>query len=169
MGALFTDLPVASMIQAAREARTQAYAPYSRWQVGAALLGSSGRIYPGCNVENASFGLTNCAERTALFSAVAQGERQFRLLVLTSDQAALLTPCGACRQVLAEFAPTMPVLMVNDAGEQQVMTVAELLPGAFAFTAAAGKEAETATENAAETASENAAKTATEKEAGKEV
>jgi cytidine deaminase len=121
------------LIQAAIEARQRAYAPYSNFLVGAALLTPDGQIFAGCNVENASYGLTICAERTAVFSAVAAGHQRFeRLVIATSGGAA---PCGACRQVLFEFAPDLPILLIdidNPAGAWET-NVRDLLPGAFQF------------------------------------
>lgn len=119
------------LISAACLVRERAYAPYSRFRVGAALLTHSGEIITGCNIENASFGLTICAERSAAFTAIAQGQRQFTALAVAASGGG--TPCGACRQVLAEFAPHLPVLIVNaDAPEQvQEVSLAELLPLSF--------------------------------------
>lgn len=115
---------------AAEAARLHAYAPYSGFRVGAALETSSGTIVMGCNVENASYGLTLCAERNALTAAVAAGHASFRRLALVSDAAQPISPCGACRQVLHEFAPDMVV--ESWAGDQVLRwTVAELMPAAF--------------------------------------
>ncbi|MBM7867993.1 cytidine deaminase [Heliobacterium gestii] len=126
-----SEASLRNLIEAARQARERAYAPYSRFRVGAALLGEDGSIYSGCNVENSSYGLTNCAERTALFKAVSEGCRRFTALVLTSDAPTPVTPCGACRQVLGEFAPHMPVYMVDDQDRREISVVSELLPGIF--------------------------------------
>jgi cytidine deaminase len=121
------------LIAAAKRVRANAYAPYSHFQVGAALLGSDGRIYTGCNVENASYGLSVCAERTAVFQAVSQGLTSFQALALVADSEEPVSPCGACRQVLAEFSPEMPVLMVNLKGKIVRSTVEKLLPSSFTF------------------------------------
>lgn len=120
----------ARLIALARKARQRAYAPYSRFRVGAALLGATGRVFTGCNVENASYGLTVCAERNALFQAVAAGERRFRALAVVGRSEQPLRSCGACLQVLAEFAPNLRVLLVNGT-KVETFTVAELLPQRF--------------------------------------
>jgi cytidine deaminase len=118
------------LITAAREAREHAYAPYSRFQVGAALRTASGRIFRGCNVENLSYGLTICAERAAVFAAVAAGETQFEAIAVVSDSAHPVTPCGACRQVLAEFSSNLHVCSANFQDQRHETTIAELLPRA---------------------------------------
>lgn len=119
-----------TLIETARQVRTWAYVPYSHYAVGAALLTSSGKIYDGVNVENASFPLTNCAERTAVFKAVSQGEKSFIAIAVVTDNAG--TPCGACRQVLAEFGlDTLVIIADKDGKVKMEKTVAELLPGAF--------------------------------------
>lgn len=116
----------------AREARAMAYAPYSNFHVGAAVLGASGRIYSGCNVENASFSLTCCAERNAIFAMVAAGEKEIREILIIGESEEFLPPCGACRQVIAEFAaaPTL-VHMCDREGQSRDTTVAELVPFIF--------------------------------------
>lgn len=125
------------LVQAALAAREKAYAPYSGFLVGAALLAENGKIYPGCNVENAAFGPSNCAERTAVFSAVCDGQRHFRMLAVAGGKAgeplAACFPCGVCRQVLSEFCgPDFPVLVVSsDDGAYQTYTLQELLPCHF--------------------------------------
>jgi cytidine deaminase len=120
------------LLAAARKARGRAYAPYSEFPVGAAVVGANGRIYSGCNVENASLGLTCCAERNAIFAMVAAGEREVREVLVVGDTAEALPPCGACRQVLAEFArPSAVVHMCDRTGAGRSVTVAELLPHVF--------------------------------------
>jgi cytidine deaminase len=125
----------AALIDAACRARLRAYAPYSKFLVGAALRSVDGEIFVGCNVENASYGLTICAERTALTSAVAAGKREFDALALAMTGGG--TPCGACRQVLAEFAPDLPILLVpvdesgHVSGRVTETTLTTLLPGRF--------------------------------------
>ncbi len=117
------------LIALAAEARLKAYAPYSGYPVGAALLTVSGRVYIGCNVENASYGLTICAERTALAKAVSDGEREFEAIAVVTENGG--SPCGACRQVLAEFSPQMRVLVADAAGNYRPFALAELLPAYF--------------------------------------
>ncbi len=120
------------LIAKAREARERAYVPYSRFAVGAALLGASGALYLGCNIENAAYSLCNCAERTALFKAYSEGETQYRALAVIADTPKPVPPCGACRQVMSELCPPdMPVILANLKGESVETTVAALLPGAF--------------------------------------
>jgi len=127
-----TEQKVEELIQKATDMLDKAYVPYSNFPVGAALLTKEGEVFLGCNIENASFGLTNCAERTAIFKAVSEGKMEFDYLVVTGDTDAPISPCGACRQVLAEFcSPDMPVLLTNNKGNKQITTVGELLPGAF--------------------------------------
>jgi len=114
--------------QAASEARLRAYAPYSEFRVGAALQTVSGVIVSGCNVENLSFGLTMCAERVCVGKAIAQGEKTFQALVIIADTETPIVPCGACRQVLAEFTPSLVITSWTVAGLSQVFSLAELLP-----------------------------------------
>lgn len=121
------------LIEEAKRSRLNAYAPYSRFQVGAVLVGRSGKLYPGFNIENAAYSMCNCAERTALFSAYAQGEREFTALAVVADTEEPVSPCGACRQVISELCePDMEVILVNLKGGVQRILVKELLPGAFA-------------------------------------
>lgn len=119
-----------SLIVAARGAQAQAYAPYSSFRVGAALEGLDGAVFTGCNVESASYGLTICAERAAVAFAVARGVRQFRRIVIVTDSDPPASPCGACRQVLAEFGLELEVCAVGP-HQQLTWTLAELLPHAF--------------------------------------
>ena len=124
------------LIQMAFEGMKNAYAPYSNFQVGAALLADSGRIYTGCNIENAGYSPTNCAERTAVFKAISEGAREFEAIAIVGGRddelSPLCSPCGICRQVLAEFCePEMPVIL-GTPEEMRVLTLGELLP--FAFT-----------------------------------
>ena len=123
---------IRELIAQAFSARERAYAPYSGFRVGAALEGKSGRIYPGCNIENAAYTPTNCAERTALFTAVSQGERSFRAIAIVSDSKNPTPPCGVCRQVLAEFCEAdMAVICADRDGKYVVMTLSELIPMVF--------------------------------------
>ncbi|MCA9146125.1 MAG: cytidine deaminase [Planctomycetaceae bacterium] len=119
------------LIDAAVAARQQAYAPYSKFSVGAAVLAENGQIFIGCNVENASYGLTNCAERTAIFAAVAAGQTRFLAMAVATEGG--YSPCGACRQVLAEFCDDLPILIVDTRSDRQVeqVSLAELLPRRF--------------------------------------
>lgn len=123
-----------TLVEIAKKARTNAYAPYSGFAVGAALLAADGRIFSGCNVENASYGLTNCAERTAIFSAVAAGSKEFIAIAIVADGKEPCAPCGACRQVIAEFTIER-IILANLSGKIQVATQAELLPAAFSLLA----------------------------------
>lgn len=122
---------ISALIAAAWKAREQAYAPYSGFAVGAAVQTASGQIYGGCNIENVSYGLSNCAERTAMFQAIAHGERQLVRIAVCADTSEPVAPCGACRQVMQELGPQMEVILVNQAGAQIVTTVEELLPYSF--------------------------------------
>jgi len=118
------------MLLAAQKALGNAYAPYSNFRVGASLLCSDGRMFTGCNIENASYGLTNCAERTALFKAVSEGAASFDTIVITAEKAAPW-PCGACRQVLNEFSPNLRVLISWNGGHLEETCLSELLPHGF--------------------------------------
>ncbi len=125
------------LLQHAREAGKRAYAPYSNFWVGAALLDQHGHIHYGCNVENSAYGPTNCAERTALFRAIADGVKagHFQAIAVMGDTEEPITPCGTCRQVMAELCPPdMPVILGNASGKQRLTTVSDLLPGAFRLT-----------------------------------
>ncbi len=120
------------LLSKARAARRNAYAPYSRFRVGAALLTASGKVFTGCNVENASYGLTICAERTAVFAAVASGEKQFEAIAISAQAAGAVRPCGACLQVLAEFAPRLRVIIANGSKIEE-FSLSDLLPQRFRF------------------------------------
>ena len=119
------------LIQAALAARLHAYAPYSHFKVGAAVQTSSGAIFPGCNIENSSYGATVCAERVALFNAYAHGGQDIAALVVAADTQPPCPPCGICRQVILELAGDIDVILANLAGEIQVFKASELLPEAF--------------------------------------
>lgn len=120
------------LIEEAIKAREKAYAPYSNFKVGAALLTVDGKVYHGCNIENAAYSMCNCAERTALFSAYGHGDRTFTMLAVVADTDGPVTPCGACRQVLTELCnQDMKVVLTNLKGNRKEVTVEELLPGAF--------------------------------------
>lgn len=125
------------LLAIAQQARQRAYVPYSHFAVGAALLTKSGKVYPGCNIENASFGATNCAERTAFFTAVCAGEREFEALAICGGPAGkpvseLCAPCGVCRQVIREFCPDdFPIVLTTDGTKLYETTLAELLPLSF--------------------------------------
>ena len=120
------------LLAAARKAREKAYAPYSNFRVGAAVRTGSGRIYAGCNVENASYGLTCCAERNAIFTMVGAGEKKISEILIIGDSGKFLPPCGACRQVIAEFAgPETRVYMCNRSGKYLEISFGELMPHRF--------------------------------------
>lgn len=120
------------LISEAKEARNMAYTPYSRFNVGAALLTKDGKVYKGCNIENASYSMTNCAERTALFKAISEGDKDFVAIAVIADTKRPVSPCGACRQVISELCPKdMKVILTNLQGDIQEINVEDLLPGAF--------------------------------------
>ena len=118
-----------SLLEAAMQARELAYAPYSHYRVGAALLTAGGRVYRGCNVENASYGCTVCAERIAIFKAVSEGEREFTAIAVVTEDGG--TPCGSCRQVMREFAPRLTVIIADAGGRARVHPLPDLLPDSF--------------------------------------
>ncbi len=120
-----------TLISAARQARENAHAPYSNFRVGAALRATSGKIFGGCNVENATYGLTVCAERIAIFKAISEGERGFDAISVVTDTDALTPPCGACRQLIWEFCGDIPVIMANLKGRVEIMQMQNLFPRPF--------------------------------------
>ncbi|PKR85346.1 cytidine deaminase [Heyndrickxia camelliae] len=127
------------LVEQAMEARKKAYVPYSSFQVGAALLTKSDKLYLGCNIENASYGLTNCAERTAIFKAVSEGENQLKAIAIIGDTDGPISPCGACRQVLAEFCDeNTKIILANLNGDIVETSIEELLPGFFSSKDLAG-------------------------------
>jgi cytidine deaminase len=128
---MVTQEQVGQMVEAAKAAAQNSYSPYSKFRVGAAVLTEDGKIIEGCNVENASYGLANCAERTAVFKAVVDGAHKIIAVVVYTPTATATPPCGACRQVLNEFGPTAHVICVCDSDDKVTTTVDQLLPGAF--------------------------------------
>ena len=133
-----TELETQKLMDCAIKARENAYSPYSHFAVGAALLCEDGTLYEGCNIENASYGLTNCAERTAIFKAVSEGHIKFKALAVVADTEGPCAPCGACRQVMAEF--KIPLLIMgNLMGNIKIVTIEELLPFSFSECDVIGK------------------------------
>lgn len=127
-------MDIQTLLDQAIEARKKAYAPYSKFQVGAALLTKDKQVFLGCNIENASYGLTNCAERTAIFKAVSEGEKEIEAIVVVGDTEGPIAPCGACRQVMAEFCDKdTKIILANLNGATAETTIDELLPGAFSL------------------------------------
>jgi cytidine deaminase len=120
-----------SLLAAARSARENAHAPYSNFRVGAALRAKSGQIYTGCNVENATYGLTVCAERVAIFKAISEGERGFDAIAVVTDTEQLTPPCGACRQIIWEFCGDVDIILGNLKGKSETHRTAELFPKPF--------------------------------------
>lgn len=119
------------LIEGAMEARKQAYVPYSHFPVGAAVL-ADGKVYTGCNIENASFGLSNCAERTAIFKAISESQRKIEALAVVADTDGPVSPCGSCRQVMNEFCDkNTKIYLTNLSGQTKEWTIQQLLPGAF--------------------------------------
>ena len=119
------------LIAAAKQARENAHAKFSNFKVGAGLRSSSGKIYGGCNVENATYGLTVCAERVAIFKAISEGERKFDAIAVVTDASTLTPPCGACRQLIWEFCGDIPVVLANLAGKVEVIRMSQLFPKPF--------------------------------------
>jgi cytidine deaminase len=120
-----------ALLNAPTQARENAHAPFSNFRVGAAVRASSGRIFGGCNIENASYGLTLCAERVAIFKALSEGERNFEAIAVVTDADVLTPPCGACRQIIWEFCGDIPVLLANLKGRKETLKMSELFPKPF--------------------------------------
>ena len=120
-----------TLINAALAARLNAHAPYSNFLVGAAIEADDGRIFTGCNVENATYGLTVCAERVAVFKAISEGARKFKAIAVSADSERLTPPCGACRQILWEFLGDVPLTLVNLAGKTEQLRLSEIFPRPF--------------------------------------
>ena len=133
-----TELETQKLMDCAIKARENAYSPYSHFAVGAALLCEDGTLFEGCNIENASYGLTNCAERTAIFKAVSEGHTKFKALAVVADTEGPCTPCGACRQVMAEFKIPL-IILGNLMGNIKIVTIEELLPFSFSEYDVIGK------------------------------
>ena len=133
-----TELEIQKLMDCAIKAREKAYSPYSHFAVGAALLCEDGTLYEGCNIENASYGLTNCAERTAIFKAVSEGHIKFKAIAVVADTEGPCAPCGACRQVMAEFKIPL-IIMGNLMGNIKIVTIEELLPFSFSECDVIGK------------------------------
>ena len=133
-----TELETQKLMDCAIKARENAYSPYSHFAVGAALLCEDGTLFEGCNIENASYGLTNCAERTAIFKAVSEGHVTFKALAVVADTEGPCAPCGACRQVMAEFKIPL-ILKGNLVGNIKIVTIEELLPFSFSECDVTGK------------------------------
>lgn len=128
-----TSLPIDTLIQEASSAQKQAYAPYSRFPVGAAVYTTNGKIFSGANIENVTYGLTVCAERNAIMQAVLSGEKNIIAVAIVSSSSPPATPCGMCLQVLAEFTKDCEIILTNIQGEQKRMTLSQLLPFRFAL------------------------------------
>jgi cytidine deaminase len=125
------DENLAALIATAKTAREKSIAPFSRFMVGAAVQTEDGKVYTGCNLESASFGLTVCAERVAIWKALSEGERNFKALAIVADTESLTPPCGTCRQIIWEFCKSASIVLANLRGQQEVLQVADLLPRAF--------------------------------------
>lgn len=126
-----SDESLQQLIETAKKARLQSIAPFSNFLVGAALKTEEGKVYMGCNVESASYGLTVCAERVAIWKALSEGERRFTELAIVADTGSLTPPCGTCRQIIWEFAKNATIVLGNLRGETQIVSIRELLPRAF--------------------------------------
>ena len=119
------------LIEAANRAKRNSYSPYSKFRVGAALLSKTGKIFTGCNIENSSYSLTICAERTAIFKAISEGNRKFKAIAITSDMKDIVPPCGACRQVLSDLAGNIDVILVGTKNKIEITKLNSLLPMPF--------------------------------------
>lgn len=119
------------LVKEAEKARKKAYTPYSKFKVGAAVLSVDGKIFSGCNIENASFGLAVCAERVAIFKAISEGSTKFKAIAVIGNTDKPCSPCGACRQVISEFGEDIPLIMANLKGDVKIKKIKELLPEAF--------------------------------------
>lgn len=119
------------LINKAKKAKENAYVPYSNFKVGAAVLTESGKVFTGCNIENVSFGATNCAERTAIFKAVSEGEREVKAVAIMSSSGDFTYPCGICRQVISEFSNDAVIILGNDNGDIKVYSINEMFPNGF--------------------------------------
>jgi len=120
-----------SLLQAALQARNRAHAPFSKFHVGAAVEDENGRVFSGCNIENASYGLTICAERVAVFKAISEGAGRLKRVAVVADTGTLTPPCGACRQILWEFCGDAQLLLANLSGQQEIMSIKEIFPRPF--------------------------------------
>lgn len=120
-----------NLLEQANKAKKNAYVPYSNFPVGAALLTKEGKVYTGCNIENASYGASNCAERTTFFKAISEGEKNFIAMAIVSDHPGFTFPCGICRQVIQEFSKDLPIVLQNAQGEIKTLSIKELLPYPF--------------------------------------
>ncbi len=120
-----------ALVQAAIQAREQAFAPFSRFKVGAAVLDAAGRIHTGCNIENSTYGLTICAERVAVFKAISEGARAFTRVAIVADTGQLTPPCGACRQILWEFCGDVEIVLANLAGKMEQFRLSDFFPRPF--------------------------------------
>jgi cytidine deaminase len=127
----FMNEDLEKLVEAARNVRERAYAPFSKFKVGAAVLTKSGKVYIGCNIESASYGLTVCAERVAIWKAVSEGEREFTNVAVVADTEELTPPCGVCRQIIWEFCGDVPVTFANLDGKTETVQMKEILPRAF--------------------------------------
>ena len=125
------EIELEKLVESARQVREQAYAPFSNFRVGAAVRTKDGKIFTGCNIESASYGLTVCAERVAIWKAVSEGETEFEQIAVVADTEELTPPCGACRQIIWEFCGDMPVTFANLKGNVETVQMKELLPRAF--------------------------------------